>query len=85
MLFALAYGHSPFELNQNDQGGSIALAVMNAQYKHPAGSAYSQGMRDLIDCTLKADPADRPNIHQVSFAVVLAFYSKVFTAFGLAH
>ncbi|KAF9649879.1 other/NAK protein kinase [Thelephora ganbajun] len=64
-LFALAYLHSPFEsLQMAQQGGSIAMAVMNAQYKHPQ-SAYSQGLKNLIDATLKANPTDRPNIHQL--------------------
>ncbi|KAH8117862.1 other/NAK protein kinase [Phellopilus nigrolimitatus] len=66
MLFALAYLHSPFEtLATTEQGGSIAMAVMNAQYKHPRESAYSQGLRDLVDAMLKADPKQRPDIHQV--------------------
>ncbi|KAH8100052.1 Pkinase-domain-containing protein [Cristinia sonorae] len=64
-LFALAYSHSPFENTQTtEQGGSIAMAVMNAQYKHP-NSAYSQGLKDLIDAMLKADPQQRPDIHKV--------------------
>lgn len=41
------------------------MAVMNAQYKHP-NSAYSQGLKDLIDVMLKADPQQRPDIHHVS-------------------
>ena len=66
-LYALAYLHSPFETTQTtEQGGSIAMAVMNAQYKQPS-SAYSQGLRDLIDSMLKADPQQRPDIHQVCF------------------
>ena len=64
-LFALAYSHSPFENTQTtEQGGSIAMAVMNAQYKHPS-SAYSQGLKDLIDSMLKVNPKDRPDIHGV--------------------
>ncbi|EIW84239.1 other/NAK protein kinase [Coniophora puteana RWD-64-598 SS2] len=64
-LFALAYSHSPFEnMQTTEQGGSIAMAVLNAKYKHPQ-SAYSQGLRDLIDSMLKVDPKDRPDIHQV--------------------
>jgi serine/threonine kinase 16 len=64
-LFALAYSHSPFEnIQTTEQGGSIAMAVLNAQYKHP-NSAYSQGLKDLIDSMLKVDPKDRPDIHQV--------------------
>ncbi|PCH42502.1 Pkinase-domain-containing protein [Wolfiporia cocos MD-104 SS10] len=63
-LFALAYSHSPFENTQTtEQGGSIAMAVMNAQYKHP-GSAYSQGLKNLIDGMLKVDPQERPDIHE---------------------
>ncbi|KAF8656189.1 hypothetical protein AX16_002627 [Volvariella volvacea WC 439] len=65
VLFALAYNHSPFENTQTtEQGGSIAMAVLNAQYKHPS-SEYSQGLKNLIDSMLKANPKDRPDIHQV--------------------
>ncbi|GLB40351.1 putative protein kinase superfamily protein [Lyophyllum shimeji] len=64
-LYALAYSHSPFENTQTtEQGGSIAMAVLNAQYKHPS-SAYSRGLKDLIDGMLKVNPADRPDIHTV--------------------
>ena len=64
-LFAMAYSHSPFENTQTtEQGGSIAMAVLNAQYKHPS-SAYSQGLKDLIDSMLKANPKERPDIHKV--------------------
>ena len=70
----MAYLNSPFETA--DQGGSIALAVMNAAYKHPRGSAYSQGFRDLIDFMLKANPAERPDIHMVS--VQKPFYHLAF-------
>jgi serine/threonine kinase 16 len=64
-LFALAYSHSPFENTQTtEQGGSIAMAVLNAQYKQPS-SAYSQGLKDLIDAMLKVNPKERPDIHQV--------------------
>ena len=67
-LYALAYSHSPFENTQTtEQGGSIAMAVMNAQYKHPS-SQYSQGLRDLIDAMLKVDPQQWPDIHQVRFS-----------------
>ena len=65
MLFAMAYSHSPFENTQTiAQGGSIAMAVLNAQYKQPS-SAYSQGLKDLIDAMLKVNPVDRPDIHKV--------------------
>ena len=64
-LYAMAYSHSPFENTQTtEQGGSIAMAVQSARYKHP-NSAYSQGLKDLIDAMLRADPKQRPDIHQV--------------------
>lgn len=66
-LFALAYSHSPFENTQTtEQGGSIAMAVLNAQYKHPQ-SPYSQGLKNLIDSMLKVNPAERPDINEVEF------------------
>ena len=40
------------------------MAVLNAQYKHPA-SNYSQGLKLLIDSMLKVNPQERPDIHQV--------------------
>ena len=65
VLFALAYLHSPFENTQTtEQGGSIAMAVLNAQYKHPT-SNYSQGVKVLIDSMLKINPQERPDIQQV--------------------
>ena len=46
------------------------MAVLNAQYKHPQ-SAYSQGLRDLIDSMLKVNPTDRPDINQVCWHTLL--------------
>ncbi|KAH9960888.1 kinase-like domain-containing protein [Russula dissimulans] len=71
VLFALAYLRSPFENTQTtEQGGSIAMAVLNAQYKHPS-SSYSQGLKALIDSMLKLNPQERPDIQQV--ALFLSF------------
>ena len=49
------------------------MAVLNAQYKHPQ-SAYSQGLKDLIDSMLKVNPTDRPDINEVS-NILLCFLS----------
>ncbi len=48
-----------------EQGGSIAMAVMSAAYKHPANSPYSDGVKRLIDMCLVVDVNGRPDIHQV--------------------
>ncbi|KAL0065228.1 Serine/threonine-protein kinase env7 [Marasmius tenuissimus] len=64
-LFALAYSHSPFENTQTtEQGDSIAIAVLNAQCKHPS-SAYTQELKELIDSMLKIDPQERPDMQEV--------------------
>lgn len=64
-LYAMAYGQSPFEVNM-DQGGSVALAVLNNQYKFPTKEDhYSQDVKDAIKWMLTANPEDRPNIQQV--------------------
>jgi hypothetical protein len=41
------------------------MAVLNAQYKQPS-SAYSQGLKDLINMMLQVNPKDRPDIHKVN-------------------
>nr|XP_031862777.1 uncharacterized protein CI109_001789 [Kwoniella shandongensis]KAA5529849.1 hypothetical protein CI109_001789 [Kwoniella shandongensis] len=58
-LFAVAYGHSPFEVD----GTSIAMAVGSGRYRHPPG--YSQTLVSLIDAMLVVDPAQRPDIQRV--------------------
>jgi serine/threonine kinase 16 len=63
-LFAMAYGQSPFEVNL-DQGGSVALAVLNNQYKIPENSNYSKDFNETIQWMLTANPATRPTIQEV--------------------
>ena len=46
------------------------MAVLSAQYKHPQ-SAYSGGLRNLIDSMLKVNPKDRPDINGVSILSTL--------------
>ncbi|KAI9290283.1 other/NAK protein kinase [Umbelopsis sp. AD052] len=68
-LYAMAYGQSPFEANMNEQGGSMALAVLNGQFKFPTDPQlerlYGQGLRDFITWMLSINPSQRPDIHQV--------------------
>lgn len=58
-LFAVAYGHSPFEVD----GQSIAMAVGSGRYRHPSG--YSDRLVALIDALLVVNPAERPDIQTV--------------------
>ncbi|OCF55668.1 NAK protein kinase [Kwoniella mangroviensis CBS 10435] len=62
-LFAVAYGHSPFEVD----GTSIAMAVGSGRYKHPGG--YSQSLVSLIDAMLIVNPEQRPDIQKVGHII----------------
>ncbi|SPO27050.1 related to Prk1p [Ustilago trichophora] len=68
LLYALAYLHSPFETTQTiEQGGSIALAVLNGSYKLPSGGEdpYSEKTREVIKRCIQVKPEERPDIDQV--------------------
>ena len=68
VLYAMAYLHSPFETEQTvEQGGSLALAVLNGDYKMPAPEEdiYSERTRGLIRHCLTLDPAQRPDIDAI--------------------
>ncbi|RKP07226.1 kinase-like domain-containing protein [Thamnocephalis sphaerospora] len=65
LLYAMAYGESPFESAGTEAGGSIAMAVQNGRYQFPAGdSYYSEKLQELIKSMLVVDPKQRPDIHQ---------------------
>ncbi|KAF9584095.1 hypothetical protein BGW38_007605 [Lunasporangiospora selenospora] len=67
-LYAMAYGTSPFETNQINQGGSMALAVLNGNFRFPTvdrGDRYSSEFRDLVKAMVLVDPTARLDIHQV--------------------
>ena len=62
-LYAMAYHHSPFETPQTvEQGGSMAMAVLNGAYKFPDGDQYSEAMRQVIRACLATDAKERPAI-----------------------
>lgn len=65
-LFAVAYGHSPFEVD----GSSIAMAVGSGRYRHPPNSGYSDKVKELIDAMLVVEPEKRPDITKVSSAPI---------------
>ncbi|KAI8641341.1 kinase-like domain-containing protein [Parasitella parasitica] len=70
-LFTMAYGESPFEMTINQQGGTMALAVLNRQFNFPSAKKdiYSKKLQDLISWMLNIDPNARPNIDEVISAV----------------
>ncbi|CAO3633472.1 unnamed protein product [Mucor fragilis] len=70
-LFAMAYGESPFEMTINQQGGTMALAVLNRQFyfPHAKKNVYSRTLEDLISWMLNTDPETRPSIDKVISAV----------------
>ena len=51
------------------------MAVLNVQYKHPQ-SVYSQGLKELIDSMLKVNPAERPDINEVSYCFAFLRYLR---------
>lgn len=71
LLFAMAYGESPFEMTINQQGGTMALAVLNRQFYFPIAKRdmYTKQFQDLISWMLNTDPEDRPDIDGVISAI----------------
>ncbi|RKP13240.1 kinase-like domain-containing protein [Piptocephalis cylindrospora] len=66
LLYAQAYGESPFDVQLNQQGGSVAMAVQNGRWSFPPGhTKYSKGFQELIRFMLVVEPRERPSIHQV--------------------
>ncbi|CBQ72723.1 related to Prk1p [Sporisorium reilianum SRZ2] len=73
LLYALAYLHSPFETTQTiEQGGSIALAVLNGAYKTPVEDPYSEKTREVIRRCIQVKPEQRPEIDEVIELVQVA-------------
>lgn len=59
----MAYHHSPFETPATvEQGGSLAMAVLNGAYRFPSSDHYSEATRNCISACLETDPAKRPDI-----------------------
>ncbi|KAJ2716936.1 Serine/threonine-protein kinase env7 [Coemansia spiralis] len=65
LLFALAFGHTPFEGPDLGPGTSIALAAINARYSFPEPSRHSGRIRQLVEFMLVPDPRQRPFVDQV--------------------
>jgi serine/threonine kinase 16 len=67
LIFAMAYGESPFEMTVNQQGGTMALAVLNRQFYFPTSKRdmYTKQFQDLVSWMLNTDPNTRPDINKV--------------------
>lgn len=73
-VYALMYGHSPFESAQQSQlGGSVAMAVLSGKYDLPPracdGVDFSDGLQDVVRNCLVVDPAKRPSIQEIRVQV----------------
>jgi serine/threonine kinase 16 len=64
-LFSLMYSVSPFEMQTNETGASLSLAVANGQYKFPSEPNYSDQLKDIVRKCLTVDPQQRPFIDEI--------------------
>ncbi|KAI9323864.1 kinase-like domain-containing protein [Dichotomocladium elegans] len=66
LLYATAYGNSPYEATMQQMGGSLTLAILNNDYKFPTeNDPYSDDLRRLIRMMLVTDPKKRADIQMV--------------------
>lgn len=66
-LYAIMYGVSPFEYALGEAGGSLQLAVVNAQIKWPAGPKppYPDTLHQFVTWMLQPQPTVRPRIDDI--------------------
>ncbi|XP_008804427.1 probable serine/threonine-protein kinase DDB_G0291350 isoform X1 [Phoenix dactylifera] len=66
-LYAIMYGVSPFEYALGESGGSLQLAIINAQIKWPPGPdpPYPDALRQFVVWMLQPQPAVRPHIDDI--------------------
>ncbi|GAA0158262.1 non-receptor serine/threonine protein kinase [Lithospermum erythrorhizon] len=66
-LFAIMYGASPFEYALEESGGSLQLAIVNAQIKWPAGPnpPYPEALHQFVKWMLQPQAAVRPRIDDI--------------------
>ncbi|XP_074317111.1 uncharacterized protein LOC141653288 [Silene latifolia] len=79
-LYAIMYGVSPFEYALGEAGGSLQLAVVNAQVKWPAGPKppYPDTLHQFVTWMLQPQPTVRPRIDDIVIHVdkLISKYSK---------
>jgi len=61
------YGVSPFEYALGESGGSLQLAIVNAQVKWPAGlkPSYPEALHQFVSWMLQPQAAMRPRIDDI--------------------
>ncbi|KAJ6868647.1 serine/threonine-protein kinase 16 [Populus alba x Populus x berolinensis] len=66
-LYAIMYGVSPFEYALGESGGSLQLAIVNAQIKWPAGPKppYPEALHQFVTWMLQPQAAVRPRIDDI--------------------
>lgn len=65
LLYAIAYGESPFERKYYESGASVALASSSGRYGIPNDNPYSKEVTQMISWLLKPNPSKRPFLDQV--------------------
>ncbi|KAF8365154.1 hypothetical protein HHK36_029853 [Tetracentron sinense] len=70
-LYAIMYGVSPFEYALGESGGSLQLAIVNAQEKWPAGHnpPYPEQLHQFVTWMLQPQVTLRPRIDDIIFHV----------------
>ncbi|KAK8604599.1 hypothetical protein V6N13_099534 [Hibiscus sabdariffa] len=70
-LYAIMYGVSPFEYALGESGGSLQLAIANAQIKWPAGPKlqYPEALHQFVTWMLQPQSAVRPCIDDIIYHV----------------
>ncbi|KAM7266960.1 hypothetical protein ACFE04_009126 [Oxalis oulophora] len=66
-LYAIMCGTSPFEYALGESGGSLQLAIVNAQIKWPAGPKppYPEALHQFVTWMLQPQAAVRPRIDDI--------------------
>ena len=63
-LYTMLFLHSPFETQNNEQG-SLALAITSGQFEIPTAHIYSPGLIEIVRACLQVKSSDRPRIDEV--------------------
>ncbi|XP_031106860.1 probable serine/threonine-protein kinase DDB_G0291350 [Ipomoea triloba] len=67
-LYAIMYGVSPFEYALGEAGGSLQLAIVNAQVKWPTGPSdpkYPEALHQFVTWMLQPQATVRPHIDDI--------------------